>query len=100
MNQISFDELFIQEKTSSPKPSAPSQLERDIQVILEHGETSALNICEKLIAINSISSDRYLTEKPKDYYKVCCILDSLHNEGKLRFIEDKDKTDRIYELIL
>ena len=98
MNQLSFDELFADGKKEVTKNPPPSPLRNEIIAILESGETSALQICERLIFLGKISNDRFSTNKPKEYGKVCSILENLVVEGVLRFLEEKDKKDRIYEL--
>jgi hypothetical protein len=96
MNQISFDELFAEDKKESINIQAHSPLQQDVRALIESRETSALEICEKLIDLGKLSKERYSTNKPKAYGKVCSILESLVDEGTLKFIEDKDKKDRIY----
>jgi hypothetical protein len=51
-----------------------------------------------LIEQNKISADRYSSDKPKDYNKVCFILDNLAMKEKLLLVEARKKTDRIYQL--
>ncbi len=67
--------------------------------LLDSGETSALEICEKLIELGLISTKRFSTNKPKDYGQVYSILESLVLQGTVKFIEDKEKQDRIYEIV-
>lgn len=96
MNQISFDELFAEDKKITTPPLPLSPLQQDIIDEIQAGETSAMAICEELIRAGKLSNERYSTNKPKAYGKVCTILEDLVAEGTLRFVEDRDKKDRIY----
>lgn len=97
MNQISFDDLFIEENKERNNQNIQSPLQNKVLNLLHPGKISALNICEKLIEAGHISSQRYSTNKPKAYGQVCLILENLVLQGTLVFIEDKEKNDRIYE---
>lgn len=98
MNQISFDDLFA-ENTKKVEETPPlSPLQRDIYSLLESGVTSAMLICEKLIQEGKLSSNCFSTNKPKAYPHVCSVLEGLVQQGKIKFIEDKDKLDRIYKI--
>lgn len=96
MNQISFDDLFAEETKKVEETPPLSLLQRYIYSLLESGETSAMQICEKLIQKGKLPSGRFSTNKPKAYPQLCSILEDLVQQGKLLFIEDKDKHDRIY----
>ncbi|MED3575978.1 DUF3895 domain-containing protein [Cytobacillus praedii] len=97
MNQISFDNLFDEEsKNSSISPTSPLHI--TILELLELNITSALEICERLIKDGLLSNERFSTNKPKDYPKVCAILDEMVQQGTLLFIEDKDRSDRNYRI--
>ncbi|MGN7299079.1 DUF3895 domain-containing protein [Ferdinandcohnia sp. SAFN-114] len=97
MKQISFDDLFKNEKSNNDPSS--SQLPEQIIKLLESGITSVLEMCESLINEGYISKERFSsTDKPKDYPKVCLILDEMVQQGKVELIEDMDKTNRIYRL--
>ncbi|MED3962843.1 DUF3895 domain-containing protein [Niallia taxi] len=99
MSQISFDDLFLEEKKlENTIKRIPSPLQNDILDLFHKGETSALAICEHLIKLGKYSDERFSTNKPKDYGKVCLVLDSMANEGLLVFVEDLDKKDRTYNL--
>ncbi|WP_028393975.1 DUF3895 domain-containing protein [Bacillus cihuensis] len=99
MNQISFEDLFIEENKVINEIQEPSPLQREIIALLESGETSALQICEKLMKLGKISCERFSTTKPRDYGQVCSWLDTFVSQGILLLVEDKDKQDRIYKLI-
>ncbi|WP_066418252.1 DUF3895 domain-containing protein [Sutcliffiella cohnii] len=96
MNQISFDDLFKEEQTK--KSSSISKLQEAILELLESDITSALEICECLIKSGLISNERFSSNKPKDYPKVCLNLDEMVLQEKLEFVEDIEKTNRIYHL--
>lgn len=98
MNQISFDNLFEEEPKNSSSSSA-SPLHTTILKLLELNITSALEICERLIKDGLLSNERFSTNKPKDYPKVCAILDEMVRQNKVIFMEEKDKSDRIYRII-
>jgi hypothetical protein len=98
VSQITFDDLFAEDKKKVEEKPKPSPLYNEICDLLQTGESSALEICEKLIASEKISSERFSSNKPKSYGKVCSILDSMVSQGNLLFVEDKDKKDRIYQL--
>ncbi|WP_425466317.1 DUF3895 domain-containing protein [Niallia taxi] len=51
---------------------------------------------EHLLNLGKYSDERFSTNKPKDYGKVCQVLDSMANEDLLVFLEDLDKKDRTY----
>jgi len=96
MDQISFDDLFTEEQTK--KAPFYSHLHKSILELLESDISSALEICESLIKAGLISKDRFHSNKPKDYPKVCLILDELCKQGRVEFVEDKERKDRIYRL--
>ncbi|OIK09584.1 DUF3895 domain-containing protein [Bacillus sp. MUM 13] len=99
MNQISFESLLFEDnKTVEPPPPLSSPLENFILTLISKGQISARDICEQLIEQNKISTERYSTDKPKDFHKVCKILDGFVVQGKLSLSEDKEKTDRIYKV--
>lgn len=99
MSQISFDELFQEEKKQENTISdIPSPLQNDILELFRKGETNALSICEHLIKLGKFSDERFSTNKPKAYGKVCLALDKMTRDGLLIFVEDIDKKDRIYKL--
>jgi hypothetical protein len=95
LDQISFEDLFMEENTSLEPTSS---FDDAIIGILKSGISSAREICEVLIKEGKLSSNRYATKKPKGYIQVCSCLDHLVLQGKVLFIEDQDKLDRIYEL--
>lgn len=97
MDQISFDNLFEEEHTNSSSSSL-SPLHKNILTILETNINSALEICERLINDGLLSNDRFSTNKPKDYPKICAIMDEMVQQGTLLFIEDKDRSDRLYRI--
>ncbi|MEY8742386.1 DUF3895 domain-containing protein [Bacillales bacterium AN1005] len=99
MSQISFDDLFLEEKKlEDTTKSIPSPLQNDILDLFHKGETNALAICEHLIKLGKYSDERFSTNKPKDYGKVCLVLDSMATDGLIVFVEDLDKKDRTYKL--
>ncbi|GKU84115.1 MULTISPECIES: DUF3895 domain-containing protein [Niallia] len=99
MSQISFDDLFKEEKKQENTISEiPSPLQNDILELFRKGETNALSICEHLIKLGKFSDERFSTNKPKAYGKVCLALDKMTRDGLLIFVEDIDKKDRIYKL--
>lgn len=68
MSQISFDDLFLEEKKlENTIKRIPSPLQNDILDLFHKGETSALAICEHLIKLGKYSDERFSTNKPKDY---------------------------------
>lgn len=73
-----------------------SPLQKEIMAFIQAGETSALQICEKLIESGKLTKERFSTNKPKAYGRVCSILELLVSQGILVFVEDKDKKDRLY----
>ncbi|MFD0051447.1 DUF3895 domain-containing protein [Actinomycetes bacterium NPDC127524] len=89
MNQISFESLLFEDKTVVSPP--PSPLENFILTLISKGQISARDICEQLIEQNKISSERYSTDKPKDFHKVCKILDGFVNRGNCRWLKIKKK---------
>lgn len=96
LNQISFDELFGEEK---PKKSPlSSSLHKPILTLLESGVTSVMEMCDYLIKERLLSNERFSSNKPKEYPKVCFILDEMVQQGIVELVEDKDRTDRIYKL--
>ncbi|WP_066297689.1 DUF3895 domain-containing protein [Bacillus sp. FJAT-29937] len=97
MNQISFDNLFEEEPKNSSS-SSTSPLHTTILELLELNITSALEICERLIKDGLLSNERFSTNKPKAYPKVCVILDEMVLHNSIEFIEDKDRSDRIYRI--
>jgi len=99
MSQISFDDLFQEEKKLEHTISdIPSPLQNDILELFRKGETNALSICEHLIKLGKFPDERFSTNKPKAYGKVCLALDKMTRDGQLIFVEDIDKKDRIYKL--
>ncbi|PEC20095.1 DUF3895 domain-containing protein [Bacillus cereus] len=102
MNQISFEDLFEEEKVEVVKvaeiPAPLSPLQKDILELLNSEEISALELCEQLIRSGKISDERFTTDKPKAYGQVCLILEGFVKEGKLIFIKDDEKRDRVYKL--
>ncbi|MEK4671363.1 DUF3895 domain-containing protein [Niallia sp. FSL R7-0271] len=99
MSQISFDDLFQEEKKLERTISdTPSPLQNNILELVRRGETSALSICEHLIKLGKFSDERFSTNKPKAYGKICLALDKMTRDGLLIFVEDIDKKDRIYKL--
>jgi hypothetical protein len=96
LNQISFDDLFTEEKKEVNETRALSPLHLQVLNLVESGQDSALQLCELLIKSGELSNERYSTNKPKAFGKVCSILEDLVSQGTLIFIEDKDRKDRIY----
>ena len=96
MDQLSFDDLLAD--TIKRDTSLISPLYKEILELLGSGISSALEISECLMKEGKISNERYSSNKPKAYPKVCSILDDLVQQGKIKFVEDKDKKDRIYHL--
>lgn len=101
MNQISFEDLFEEEKekveiAEIPVPLSP--LQKAILELLNSEEISALELCERLIRSGKIPDERFTTNKPKAYGQVCLILEGFVKEGKLIFIKDDEKRDRVYKL--
>lgn len=96
MSQLTFDELFAEDKKEIAETPVASPLQQDILGLVQSGETSALRICLSLIDSKKLPNELYSTGKPKAYGQVCSILDSLVHQGELLFVEDKDKKDRIY----
>ncbi|RHW36012.1 DUF3895 domain-containing protein [Neobacillus notoginsengisoli] len=97
MSQLTFDDLFADEKqivAASPSPLSSIQL--DILELINEEQISVMDICEKLIKSGKISKERFSTNKPKEYVKVCFALEGLVNDGELIFVEDIEKKDRIY----
>ncbi|EJR54022.1 hypothetical protein IIM_02279 [Bacillus cereus VD107] len=101
MNQISFEDLFEEEKEKVEVAEIPvplSPLQKDILGLFNSKEISALELCEELIRSGKISDERFTTNKPKAYGQVCLILEGFVTEGKLIFIKNDEKRDRVYKL--
>ncbi|EEL33865.1 DUF3895 domain-containing protein [Bacillus toyonensis] len=101
MNQISFEDLFEEEKEKVEVAEIPvplSPLQKAILELLNSEEISALELCERLIRSGKIPDERFTTNKPKAYGQVCLILEGFVKEGKLIFIKDDEKRDRVYKL--
>ena len=98
MSQITFNDLFAEDLMVETNKVEVTPLEKNIKAHIEAGETSAIEICEKLIDSGKIPNERFSTNKPKSYGKVCSILESFVTQGVLIFIEDIEKKDRIYQL--
>ncbi|NKW95578.1 DUF3895 domain-containing protein [Bacillus toyonensis] len=101
MNQISFEDLFEEEKEKVEVAEIPvplSPLQKAILELLNSEEISALELCERLIRSGKIPDERFTTNKPKTYGQVCLILEGFVKEGKLIFIKDDEKRDRVYKL--
>ncbi|MED1106184.1 DUF3895 domain-containing protein [Bacillus paramycoides] len=101
MNQISFEDLFEEEKEKLEVAEIPvplSPLQKDILGLFNSEEISALELCEELIRSGKISDERFTTNKPKAYGQVCLILEGFVTEGKLTFIKNDEKRDRVYKL--
>ncbi|MBJ8074971.1 DUF3895 domain-containing protein [Bacillus cereus group sp. N12] len=100
MNQISFEDLFEEEEkvevAEIPVPLSP--LQKAILELLNSEEISVLELCERLIRPGKIPDERFTTNKPKAYGQVCLILEGFVKEGKLIFIKDDEKRDRVYKL--
>ncbi|MBH0321434.1 DUF3895 domain-containing protein [Bacillus cereus] len=104
MNQISFEDLFEEEKEKvevaevCKVPAPLSPLQKDILELIDSEEISALELCERLIQSGKIPDERFTTNKPKAYGQVCLLLEGFVTEGKLIFIKDDEKRDRVYKL--
>jgi hypothetical protein len=99
MSQISFEDLLFEDTIKDqPEPTLSSPLEKSILALISDGAISARDICERLIEQNNISAERYSSAKPKDYHKVCVVLDNLVMKEKLLLVEAREKNDRIYQL--
>lgn len=103
MNQISFEDLFEEENKREkvevadiPAPLSP--LQKAILELVDSEEISALELCEQLIRTGKISDERFTTNKPKAYGEVCLVLEGFVKEGKLIFVKDDEKRDRVYKL--
>ncbi|HDR7795110.1 TPA: DUF3895 domain-containing protein [Bacillus luti] len=100
MDQISFEDLFEEEKEKVEVAEAPaslSPLQRGILELIDSEEISAMELCEQLIRAGKISDERFTTNKPKAYGQVCLILEGFVKEGKLTFIKNDEKRDRVYK---
>lgn len=98
MNQMAFDDLFIEQETKKVPSTSP--LHEKIIKLLELDILSVLSMCESLIQEGLISKERYSsTGKPKEYPKVCLVLDEMVQQGVVELVEDKERKDRIYRLI-
>ncbi|MGE6593478.1 DUF3895 domain-containing protein [Bacillus mycoides] len=105
MNQISFEDLFEEEKENKKEkvevaeiPVPLSPLQQDILELFNSEEISALELCEQLIRAGKISDERFTTNKPKAFGQVCLILEGFVTERKLTFIKNDEKRDRVYKL--
>ncbi|WP_439873534.1 DUF3895 domain-containing protein [Bacillus mycoides] len=105
MNQISFEDLFEDEKENKQEkvevaeiPAPLSPLQKDILELIDSEEISALELCEQLIRAGKISDERFTTNKPKAYGQVCLLLEGFVTEGKLTFIKNDEKRDRVYKV--
>ncbi|WP_002146697.1 DUF3895 domain-containing protein [Bacillus cereus] len=101
MNQISFEDLFEEEKEKVEVAEIPvplSPLQQDILGLFNSEEISALELCEQLIRAGKIPDERFTTNKPKAYGKVCLILEGFVTEEKLTFIKNDEKRDRVYKM--
>jgi hypothetical protein len=58
MNQISFDDLFIEENKEKNKQNIQSPLQNKVLNLIHPGKISALDICKKLIEDRHLSSQR------------------------------------------
>jgi len=96
MDQLSFDDLLAAPMKSDVPLLSP--LYKEILGLIKSDISSALEICERLIEEGKLSNERYSSNKPKAYPKVCSTLDDMVQQGKIKFVEDKDKKDRIYHL--
>jgi Protein of unknown function (DUF3895) len=96
MNQLSFEDLLAPPMKSNAPLLSP--LYKEILGLIESDISSALEMCERLIEEGKLSNERYSSNKPKAYPKVCSILDDMVQQGKIKFVEDKDKKDRVYHL--
>ncbi|MCM3454846.1 DUF3895 domain-containing protein [Heyndrickxia oleronia] len=95
MEQISFDDILTEEESNK---TILSPLHNALMELLESNVTSVMDICEHLIKDGLLSADRFSTNKPKAYPKVCSILDELVQKDQVIFVEDRDRIDRIYQL--
>ncbi|PGO22703.1 hypothetical protein CN984_25520 [Bacillus cereus] len=101
MNQISFEDLFEEEKEKVEVAEIPvplSPLQQDILGLFNSEEISTLELCEQLIRAGKIPDERFTTNKPKAYGKVCLLLEGFVAEGKLIFIKSDEKRDRVYKM--
>ncbi|HDR7606064.1 MULTISPECIES: DUF3895 domain-containing protein [Bacillus] len=101
MNQISFEDLFEEEKEKvevAEIPAPLSPLQKDILGLFNSEEISALELCEQLIRAGKISDERFTTDKPKAYGQVCLLLEGFVKEGKLIFVKSDEKRDRVYKV--
>ncbi|WP_226603724.1 DUF3895 domain-containing protein [Bacillus cereus] len=105
MNQISFEDLFEDEKENKQEkvevaeiPAPLSTLQKDILELMDSEEISALELCEQLIRSGKISDERFTTNKPKAYGQVCLALEGFVTEGKLTFVKNDEKRDRVYKV--
>ncbi|MGE6345634.1 DUF3895 domain-containing protein [Bacillus mycoides] len=105
MNQISFEDLFEEEKGNKKEkvevaeiPVPLSPLQQDILGLFNSEEISALELCEQLIRAGKIPDERFTTNKPKAYGQVCLLLEGFVKEGKLVFVKSDEKRDRVYKL--
>ncbi|MBJ8007936.1 MULTISPECIES: DUF3895 domain-containing protein [Bacillus cereus group] len=101
MNQISFEDLFEEEKEKVEVAEVPvplSPLQKAILELLNSEEISALELCERLIRSGKIPDERFTTNKPKAYGQVCLLLEGFVKEGKLIFVKSDEKRDRVYKL--
>lgn len=73
-------------------------MQKDILGLFNSEEISALELCEQLIRSGKISDERFTTNKPKAFGQVCLILEGFVTEGKLTFIKNDEKRDRVYKL--
>lgn len=95
MEQISFEDILTEEDSNK---TFFSPLHNALMELLESNVTSVMDICEHLINNGLLSAERFSTNKPKAYPKVCSILDELVQQDKVVFVEDRDRLDRIYRL--
>ncbi|PGF03223.1 hypothetical protein COM59_30500 [Bacillus pseudomycoides] len=99
MNQISFEDLFDENVVEATEIEVPlSSLQKDILELLNSEEISAMQLCEKLILSGKIPNERFTTDKPKAFGQVCLILEGFVTEGKLTFIKNDEKRDRLYKM--
>ncbi|PEF25907.1 DUF3895 domain-containing protein [Bacillus pseudomycoides] len=99
MNQISFEDLFDENVVEATEIEVPlSSLQKDILELINSEEISAMQLCEKLILSGKIPNERFTTYKPKAYGQVCLILEGFVTEGKLTFIKNDEKRDRLYKM--
>ncbi|PEZ06740.1 hypothetical protein CN326_09775 [Bacillus sp. AFS018417] len=100
MNQISFEDLFDENVVEATEIEVPlSPLQKDVLELLNSEEISALELCEQLIRSGKIPDERFTTDKPKAYGEVCLILEGFVTKGKLTFIKNDEKRDRVYKII-